>query len=187
MRHTRLSNKDHLTPEFIKLNPKHTIPTFVDGEFILWESRALLGYLVDKYAKDDSLYPKDPQQRAIVNQRLYFDMGILYQRYADFFYPQIKQNLPADPEKLKKLDEAVEFLEQFLSNSKYAAGENITIADYALIASFSTIVASEIDYSRFPNVNRWYELCLNTLPGIEVNVEGIETLKVYVKNFKEKV
>lgn len=130
----------------MKMNPQHTIPTFVDNDLIIWESRALLGYFVDKYGNDDSLYPKDPQKRALVNQRLYFDMGTLYQRYADFYYPQIKQNLPADPEKLKKLDEAVEFLDQFLFNCKYAAGENITIADYALIASFSTIVASEIDY-----------------------------------------
>lgn len=113
-------------------------------------------------------------------------MGTLYQRYADFYYPQIKQNLPADPEKLKKLDEAVEFLDQFLFNCKYAAGENITIANYALIASFSTIVASEFDYSRFSNINRWYELCWDTLPDIEINNEGVEALKGYVKIFKEK-
>ena len=41
-------------------------------------------YLADKYDKSDSLYPKDPVKRALVNQRLFFDMGTLYQRFGDY-------------------------------------------------------------------------------------------------------
>jgi len=59
---------DHLKPEFVKLNPQHTIPTLVDGDFAVWESRAILIYLAEKYDKEGSIYPKDPQQRAVINQ-----------------------------------------------------------------------------------------------------------------------
>lgn len=169
--------KEHLSPEFRKINPQHTIPTIVDNGFILWESRAILGYMVDKYAKNDSLYPKDLQKRAIVDQRLYFDMGTLFQRFGDYFLPQLKEKLPADPEKYKKVEEAVEFFDGFLANSKYAAGDHITIADYALVVTLSTVEVVEFDISRFKNVNRWYKLCQETLPGIEVNNEGIEIVK----------
>jgi glutathione S-transferase len=67
---------------FFQINPQHTIPTLDDNGFALWESRAILSYLVEKYGKDDSLYPKDVKARAVVNQRLYFDLGTLYQRFA---------------------------------------------------------------------------------------------------------
>lgn len=33
-------------------------------------------YLVGKYAKNDSFYPKDPREKAIVDQMMYFDAGL---------------------------------------------------------------------------------------------------------------
>ena len=42
-------------------------------------SRPIMGYLVSKYAKNDSLYPKDPRKRGIVDQMLYFDAGSLHE------------------------------------------------------------------------------------------------------------
>jgi glutathione S-transferase len=53
-------------------------------------SRAIIGYLVEQYAKDDSLYPKDPKKRAVVNHRLYFDSSTLYQRFIDYYVSEMK-------------------------------------------------------------------------------------------------
>ena len=41
-------------------------------------SPAIMCYLVDQYAKDDKFYPKAAKERAIVNQRLYFELGTLH-------------------------------------------------------------------------------------------------------------
>lgn len=68
------------TPEFLKMNPVHSVPVLDDdGKYII-DSHAILSYLVDQYGKDESLYPKDPYERAMVDQRLHFDSGILYMR-----------------------------------------------------------------------------------------------------------
>jgi len=53
-------------------------------------------------------------------------------------YPIIFAKAPADPEKYKKMEESYEFLNKFLENQDFVAGDNLTIADLAIIASVST-------------------------------------------------
>ena len=53
--------------------------------FSYTRSRAIVTYLVDKYGKDDSLYPKDVEKRSLVVQRLFFDATVLYQRFAEAY------------------------------------------------------------------------------------------------------
>lgn len=55
------------------------------NEIVILFSRAIIMYLAEKYGKDDSLYPKDVKKRALVNQRLFFDIGTLYQRFGDLY------------------------------------------------------------------------------------------------------
>ena len=44
-------------------------------------SHAINAYLVDKYASNDTLYPKDPILRARVDHMLHLDTGLLYPMY----------------------------------------------------------------------------------------------------------
>ncbi|XP_055679034.1 glutathione S-transferase 1-like [Lutzomyia longipalpis] len=165
---------EHLKPEFLKINYQHTIPTLVDNGFAMWESRAILAYLVEKYGKDDSLYPKDPQKRYFVNQKLYFDMGTLYQRFADYHYPVIfKKTSSYDPEAFKRMEQGVEFLNTALEGKTYVVGDNLTIADLALVATISTYDGLKFDFSKYPNVAKWYETC-KKMPGYEVNQKGVD-------------
>ncbi|XP_061392579.1 LOW QUALITY PROTEIN: glutathione S-transferase 2-like [Musca vetustissima] len=173
---------EHLKPEFLKINPQHTIPTLVDNGFALWESRAIMIYLVEKYGKkDDPLYPSCPKKRALINQRLYFDMGTLYKSYADYAYPQFRENKPADPELFKKFETALEFLNTFLSQSKYAAGDCLTLADLALLASVSTFDVVQMDLKKYEHLWRWYSMLKETAPGADENWAGCLEMKKYFK------
>jgi glutathione S-transferase len=158
----------------------HCIPTLNDNGYVLWESRAILVYLVEKYGKsDDAWYPKCPKKRGLINQRLYFDMGTLYQRFGDYYYPKMFEGKEYDPQKLVKFEEALGFLNTFLGQSTYAAGEHITIADLALVATISSIqLGVGFDLSKYEDIVRWYELCKKEISGYnELNHEGALQLK----------
>lgn len=158
----------------MQINPQHTIPTLVDDGFSLWESRAILVYLLEKYAPDSPLYPKDVESRALVNQRLYFDLGTLYQRFGDYFYPQAFGNAPADPEKLKKAEEALEFLNTFLEGHTFAAGNELTVADFALVVSVATIECAGLDVNKHKNVAKWFAKCKEVIPGYHLVQESVD-------------
>lgn len=85
LRPISLMDGDHMKPEFLKINPQHTIPTLDDNGSIIWDSHAISTYLVEKYAKNDKLYPKDLVQRAQIDQRLHFDSGFLFARLRFLF------------------------------------------------------------------------------------------------------
>ncbi|XP_055591429.1 glutathione S-transferase 1 isoform X2 [Uranotaenia lowii] len=176
---TNLMAGEHMKPEFLKLNPQHCIPTLDDNGFSLWESRAICAYLAEKYGKDDSLYPKDPQKRAVVNQRLYFDQGTLYQRFADYFYPQVFAKQPANPELEKKIYEALEFLNTFLAGGKYVAGDHLTIADLSILATISTYDVAKVDLAKYSNVSSWYARLRKEAPGTAINEAGAAEFKKY--------
>lgn len=62
------------------MNPQHTVPLLDDDGYLLADSHAINAYLVQKYGKDDSLYPKDLKKRGKVDERLHFDNGTLFRR-----------------------------------------------------------------------------------------------------------
>ena len=70
---------DTRKPEFVALNPRHRVPVIVDGDFVLYESNAIVEYLDDAYAgRGQPLFPGDVRQRALVRRLVaeadnYFD------------------------------------------------------------------------------------------------------------------
>ncbi|KAJ8717704.1 hypothetical protein PYW07_005634 [Mythimna separata] len=176
-----LFQKEQMKESFLKINPQHCVPTLDDDGFIIWESRAIACYLADKYGKDDQYYPKDLKKRALVNQRLHFDGSSLYVKIRAVCFPilflgekEIKKPLKDD------LNTTLGFLDQFLSNSKWVAGDHPTIADTSIYASVSSILAVGWDISGFPNIERWVKSC-SALPGAEENDAGAKAFGEAVK------
>ncbi|XP_019868564.1 glutathione S-transferase 1 [Aethina tumida] len=176
--------KEQLKPDFIKINPQHTVPTLVDGDFVLWDSHAIATYLASTYAKDKNIYPTDPKKKALVDQRLYFDVGTLYPRIRQICFPVLflGENQIYDEHK-QSLEEALGFLDVFLQDNDFVAGSNLTIADCSLVASVSTIVAIGWDISPYSNVAAWVSRCALAIPGYaEANQEGAEAFGKAVRS-----
>ncbi|MGA8258645.1 MAG: glutathione S-transferase family protein [Arenicellales bacterium] len=50
-------------PEYRKMNPNGLIPTIKDGDYVVWESAAILRYLAARYG-NEAFWPQDPAERA---------------------------------------------------------------------------------------------------------------------------
>jgi len=164
---------ENRTPEYLKLNPQHNIPTLVDGEFVTNESRAAAAYLVNKYGGDkkNELYPECPEARAKVDQRMYFDMGTFNKAFGECVYPIMmgpESEIAAD--KLTRFNEVIGWVHDYVKDGKFAAGTgHFSLADICFVATFSTIVASEaFDLSSHnPELNDWFEKCKAAIPNYE--------------------
>lgn len=63
--------RQHKTPEYLRVNPMGKVPTLVDGNFVLWESHAIMAYLADR-KPGTTLFPADARSRADVNRWLFW-------------------------------------------------------------------------------------------------------------------
>lgn len=73
VKHLNLQEREQFSEDFLKINPQHCVPTIDDNGFYLWESRAILTYLMESRAPH--LLPTSPKEKAILNQRLHFELG----------------------------------------------------------------------------------------------------------------
>ena len=70
-----LSQKQQLSPEFLRLNPNHKIPVLEDGDQVIWESGAILLHLGEQHDPSGRILPRDPRQRMAAIQYAFFQAG----------------------------------------------------------------------------------------------------------------
>ena len=66
---------EHKGAAFLALNPHGRIPVLVDGDYRLWESRAIMQYLAEQAPND--LWPDDKRARATIASWMFWTSGHL--------------------------------------------------------------------------------------------------------------
>ncbi|XP_036330481.1 glutathione S-transferase 1 isoform X1 [Rhagoletis pomonella] len=184
LRPINLLKGEHLTTEFIKINPQHTIPTLIDDGNVIYDSHAICGYLVDKYGKEDKLYPKDLVKRAQVNARLHFDSGHLFARLRFLYEPILYYgSTDCSMDKIAYIQKTYEILEEMLKEHPYVCGDDLTIADFCCVATITSVdEVAPIDEFKFPKLRAWLKRLSETPSYQKINQDGADELK---KIFKE--
>lgn len=152
-----LSKGDHNTPEYKAINPTSTVPALVDGDMKIFDSSAIAIYLVEKYAKNDSLYPKDLKKRTKVNEKLFYVGNYMFPRlfqiYVSGFFlreTEISQT------KLDEVYRGYSTIEEFLNGNNYLVGSAMTLPDLFLWTSMESLAPLiTIDEKQFPNFIKW--------------------------------
>ncbi|CAO1321650.1 unnamed protein product [Diamesa serratosioi] len=163
---------EHHSKEYKKLNPLKKVPVLVDNDFVLTESRAILAYLVNSRQPGSSLYPTEPQARARIDQRLYFDATVVFDCVSKIVFPVLYRKTDSvSQESRDKFAQCFKVLDSYLVDSKWFAGDNLTIADYSILGTITTADEFGYDLTQHKHLNEWFQKC-KTLPGFEENRLG---------------
>ncbi|KAI0670748.1 glutathione S-transferase [Trametes maxima] len=145
------SKNEQKSPEHLKYNPNGRIPTLIDHEnndFAIWESNAIILYLVDKYDTEHKFSVENFEERAQLLQWLFFQasgQGPYFGQAAHFvrYHPE---RIPSATERYQKeVLRVLGVLDGVLSKREWLVGNKLTVADI----SFITWVATYAHYYPF--------------------------------------
>jgi GST-like protein len=148
---------EQFKPEFKKLSPFSKIPVIIDHDTktSLFESGAILIYLGEKSGK---FYDKD--QRTIINQWLMGQMsyvGPMLGQHHQFHHYNPGKSEFGENRYFKISKRIYRELDERLSQSKFLAGENNTIADITTNPRNARHYRHDIGLKKFNNLTRWYK------------------------------
>ncbi|KAJ7564247.1 hypothetical protein O6H91_02G009300 [Diphasiastrum complanatum] len=166
----------HKKPEHLAIQPFGQMPVIEDGKFTLFESRAIVRYVAEKYkGQGPSLYGKTLHEKAIVEQWLAVEIEEFNAPITDAVVQLVLgpkfRGLPTDEaivsSSLEKLEKVLDVYEAHLAKSKFLAGDFLSIADLVHLPFLFLLVdvakRGEVVTSR-KHVHKWYET-LSSLPS----------------------
>ncbi|XP_054923586.2 glutathione S-transferase 4-like [Dermacentor andersoni] len=153
------AKKEHLSDEYLKINPFHKVPAIDDEGFIVYESNAIAYYLLRKYAPESELYPASIKTRTRIDQILSAVVTTIHNAMIDAILPIITQKTKPTTEQITALEEnCARGLEHLIGDGKFAAGDTFTVADMALAGRIPAVLENIfINPSKFPKLASYYD------------------------------
>jgi glutathione S-transferase len=157
---------DTRKPEFIALNPRHTVPTLVDGELVLYESNAITAYLDDAYpGRGAPLFPGDAKTRATV-WRLMMEVDNYVLEAIDGVTTYAFSTKPEERDPAKLVEARKAASEEFAQMARYLKGDflvgPLSAADYSLYPTVAFMYRARVKLPDFdadgllpPALRRW--------------------------------
>tara|TARA_Y100001970_G_scaffold55906_2_gene70823 strand:- start:424 stop:1050 length:627 start_codon:yes stop_codon:yes gene_type:complete len=176
-----INKEEQFKPEFRKISPFSKIPVIIDHDekISLFESGAILMYLGEKSGK---FYPKN--KKHLVNQWLMGQMayvGPMLGQHHQFHHYNPGKSKFGEDRYFKIARTIYKDLDERLSQSRFLAGEDYTIADIATFPWLARHEWHDIGLKNFQNLTRWYkEISIRkaVINGYDILKKGEEVPKV---------
>ncbi len=177
-----ISANEQFKPEFLAISPNNKIPAMVDSDgpdgkpMSVFESGAMLVYLAGKTGR---FLGKTDRARYETLQWLMFQMGglgpMLGQAHHFRFYApeKVPYAIERYTQEAKRL---YGVLDKRLSQSRYLAGRDYTIADMAVFPWLRTWERQGVQMTDYPAVKKWFD-AIAARPAVQRGVQVLADLR----------
>ncbi|MDB5625810.1 MAG: putative glutathione S-transferase [Tardiphaga sp.] len=150
-------------PHYLQMNPNGRIPTLVEGDFVLWESNAILRYLVLAHGRGATLYPEAAKIRAGIERWLDWTLSTLQPAERPVFWglvrtPAAERDMAALQRDTDAVGRLWTMIDAHLVGRDVMEGETFSLADLALGTYARRWFGVEgVVKPELPHLMRWYQ------------------------------
>ena len=176
------SKQQHKDPSYLRLNPRGKVPTLKDGDFVVYESLAIMAYLDRKYA-NPPFFGTSPEETGSIWQVICEAESYLApigdKIVRPMFFGKGLDQIDAIQGAAQNVRRELAALDARLKNSIWLVGERISAADLAvfpliqlLLRAASKEAAEPFDLGLLPlsttysDIARWVQ-SIEALPGYD--------------------
>jgi glutathione S-transferase len=150
------------TPQYRAMNPNGRVPVIEDDGFVLWESNAIVRYLLGKHAPNSTWYSADPQARAIADKWMDWTTSSFAGPFRTVFWgvlrtPADKQDWSAINAAIKECTELLSMADEALASQPYLSGQDIGMGDIPLGSFIYAWFEMPIERAPQAHLQAWYE------------------------------
>lgn len=147
------------TSDFLARNPQGQVPVIeLDDGRCLAQSNAIIRYL----ARGSALLPDDPFTQAKVDEWLFWEQYSHepYIAVCRFHMVYLKRGKDQrEPQRVERGEAALDLMELALDRGQWLAGDNMTVADIALLAYTRLAHEGGFDMAPRGNIREWIGRC----------------------------
>jgi len=147
-----------------EVNDNGKLPVLIDGDFVLWESCAIMQYLADG-TPGQTVWPQERRARADVSRWMFWacqhfapPIGVLTWEH---IWKKFVTGQDADAQEVARgeadLAEAARVLDKHLATRRWLAGDGVTLADYAVAGPLMYKDKARLPLDGYPNLLAWFE------------------------------
>ena len=176
------ANREHKSPEYLALNPRGKVPTLRDGDFVVYESLAVMAYLDKKYP-ERPIFGASPQETGtiwrMVSENISYLCDPIQRVVVPLFAGSVAEKKAEIRETATIIARELSRLEQRVAAFPWLFGTNISAADISVFPWIQSLLraaakdeAKSLDLgllpldARYPHLADWVRR-IERIPGYE--------------------
>jgi glutathione S-transferase len=150
--------------ELLRLNPNGKIPVMQDGDFVLWESYAIMQYFADK-TPGQTVYPTELKARADVSRWMYWcaqhwTPALSVLAWENWMKQIFGNGSPPDRQEVLRgeveLAKVATVLDAHLRGREWLCSSGLSLADFAISVTLVAQEPARLPLLQYGNLQAWF-------------------------------